>query len=206
MKEYINQVLGNSLRCILPSYWWKKLLCKMVDQIESLNSSISGIASGKQNKLVSGENIKTINGSSILGSGNISFSVAVDSSMSDTSSNPVANKVIKEYVDSKANTPVNKDYTSYNSFTNATAVLLPNVYTVIVNQVEVMTVSLDTSSYSDGKVQDYILEFRTASTGTINIEFPSHIKWPNGIKPSFENDATYQISIIRDLAVVTMFL
>ena len=58
--------------------------------------------SGKQDKLTSGTNIKTINNQSLLGSGNINISdpsITVDTSMSDTSTNPVQNKVIKAYSD-----------------------------------------------------------------------------------------------------------
>ena len=61
--------------------------------------------SSKQDALVSGTNIKTINGQSILGEGNVviegggSSNIIVDDAVSDTSTNPVANKVIKEYVD-----------------------------------------------------------------------------------------------------------
>lgn len=58
----------------------------------------------KQDVLVSGTNIKTINGQSILGEGDVvieggSGDIAIDDVISDTSTNPVANKVIKEYVD-----------------------------------------------------------------------------------------------------------
>ena len=58
--------------------------------------------SGKQDKLISGTNIKTINNQSLLGSGNINISapsITVDTSMSNTSTNPVQNKVIKAYID-----------------------------------------------------------------------------------------------------------
>ena len=58
--------------------------------------------SGKQDKLTSGTNIKTINNQSLLGSGNINISapsITVDTSMSNTSTNPVQNKVIKAYID-----------------------------------------------------------------------------------------------------------
>ena len=59
---------------------------------------------GKQDKLVSGTNIKTINNQSILGSGNISIegggTVTVDSELSTTSENPVQNKVITTRVTS----------------------------------------------------------------------------------------------------------
>lgn len=58
--------------------------------------------SSKQDKLTSGTNIKTINNQSLLGSGNINItapSITVDTSMSNTSTNPVQNKVIKAYID-----------------------------------------------------------------------------------------------------------
>ena len=58
--------------------------------------------SSKQDKLTSGTNIKTINNQSLLGSGNINItapSITVDASMSNTSTNPVQNKVIKAYID-----------------------------------------------------------------------------------------------------------
>ena len=85
MKEYINQVLGNSLRCILPSYWWKRLLCMMADRIENaetiaetyvtrLGIVLKDSLEKKQDILVSGQNIKTINGQDILGSGDITIS------------------------------------------------------------------------------------------------------------------------------------
>lgn len=56
--------------------------------------------SGKQDKLTSGTNIKTVNGSSLLGSGNIEIgSGTVDSQMSNSSANPVQNKVITAEVE-----------------------------------------------------------------------------------------------------------
>ena len=55
---------------------------------------------GKQDTLVSGTNIKTINGETILGAGDIVIQAAIDTAMSDTSENAVQNKVIKAYIDS----------------------------------------------------------------------------------------------------------
>ena len=53
---------------------------------------------GKQDTLVSGTNIKTINNQSILGSGNITIEggsqITVDSALSSTSTNPVENRAI----------------------------------------------------------------------------------------------------------------
>ena len=60
-------------------------------------SEVNTALNAKQNTLVSGTNIKTINNESILGSGNIEVqggSVTVDTALSSTSENPVQNKVI----------------------------------------------------------------------------------------------------------------
>lgn len=56
---------------------------------------------GKQDTLVSGTNIKTINGNSVLGTGDITIQAGgtIDTAMSDTSENAVQNKVIKKYID-----------------------------------------------------------------------------------------------------------
>lgn len=60
----------------------------------------------KQDTLVSGTNIKTVNGNSLLGSGNIEIqggtTIAVDSELSTTSENPVQNKVITNALNDKA--------------------------------------------------------------------------------------------------------
>lgn len=40
--------------------------------IQTLWAKIKALVAGKQDKLISGSNIKTINGASVLGSGNIS--------------------------------------------------------------------------------------------------------------------------------------
>ena len=57
----------------------------------------------KQDTLVSGTSIKTLNGNSLLGSGNISISGSgtVDSALSTTSTNPVQNKVINTALTNK---------------------------------------------------------------------------------------------------------
>lgn len=77
---------------------------EVVITADSLNvynkTEIDSALNGKQNSLVSGTTIKTINGNSILGEGNIEITGGtVDTTMSDTSENAVQNKVIKAYVD-----------------------------------------------------------------------------------------------------------
>lgn len=55
----------------------------------------------KQDTLVPGTNIKTINGNSLLGKGDVTIQGGgtVDTAMSDTSENAVQNKAIKKYID-----------------------------------------------------------------------------------------------------------
>jgi len=77
-----------------------------VTAVEGLNEALAG----KQDVLQSGINIKTINGESILGSGNIIVdsggqTIAVDAEMSEESENPVQNKVITEAINEKYTKP-----------------------------------------------------------------------------------------------------
>lgn len=80
LKEYINKTLGNSIRCLLPSYWWKRLFGLVVDKVAEVDGKVNKLPTksyiddavkGKQDALVSGTNIKTINRESILGVGDI---------------------------------------------------------------------------------------------------------------------------------------
>ena len=60
LKSYIDRTLGNSIRCLLPSYWWKKMFGVVIDKVdEKLDSSA----------------LKTINGESIIGKGNLRVGV-----------------------------------------------------------------------------------------------------------------------------------
>lgn len=83
---------------------WAPVISGMVDTISGNVETLSATVENKQDTLVSGTNIKTINNQSLLGEGNITIegggSITIDDSMSDTSENAVQNKVIKSYVDS----------------------------------------------------------------------------------------------------------
>lgn len=80
-----------------------KLPSDLVDDTNQTNKFVTSSEkttwNNKQNALVSGTNIKTINGTSLLDSGDYEF----DSSLSDSSTNAVQNKVVKENIDNKAN-------------------------------------------------------------------------------------------------------
>lgn len=67
----------------------------------------------KQDTLTSGTTIKTINGETLLGSGNISIStggtITIDDALSATSTNPVQNKVVNLALSAKQDTIKNTD-------------------------------------------------------------------------------------------------
>ena len=41
LKNNIEKVLGNSIRCLLPSYWWKKLFHSVADRIDEVEAIVS---------------------------------------------------------------------------------------------------------------------------------------------------------------------
>lgn len=81
------------------------------EHMNHIEEGLAGIDGGKQDKLVSGQNIKTLNGQSLLGSGNIEISgggsesggtsTEVDSELNSESTNPVQNKAVYEALQGK---------------------------------------------------------------------------------------------------------
>lgn len=83
-------------------YALKSDLNTLATKEELATKADASALSSKQDTLVSGTNIKTINGETILGAGDIVIQAGgtIDTEMSDTSENAVQNKVIKAYIDS----------------------------------------------------------------------------------------------------------
>lgn len=44
LKQYIDRVLGNNIRCLLPSYWWKQLFREVVNSIERVSTSVKKLS------------------------------------------------------------------------------------------------------------------------------------------------------------------
>lgn len=100
----------------------------------------------KQDTLVSGTNIKTINNNSLLGSGNISISASgtVDTALDTSSTNPVQNKAIATEINS-LNTSItnlvtvervslvktNANLTNHSSVDLSTTITIPSGYKVL---------------------------------------------------------------------------
>lgn len=43
LHTYIDRTLGNNVRCLLSSFWWKKLFHLVVDKVESVENKIDNI-------------------------------------------------------------------------------------------------------------------------------------------------------------------
>lgn len=133
--------------------------------------------SGKQDKLVSGANIKTINGKSIIGSGNI---IIGDGSSSGGSG----------------------AYSEVNHGTaDTTFTLTPNTFHV---WDEVASLTLDFGSETSGVANEFLFQFTSGSTAT-SLTLPDDIKWANDSAPIIEANMIYQVSILKGLASVLEF-
>ena len=166
LKKYIERVLGNSFRCLLPSYWWKRIFGLVIDKVSELDTKVKALKP--------------------------------DSSMSDTSSNSVQNKVIKKYVDSVSNIPVRTTY--YWSSEK----LSPNIYYVVSGTPSSVNLYLETPT-NNTILNNYMIEFTTPGLSEFTLYADADIKWANGEVPVFEPGKTYQISIINKLAVISNF-
>lgn len=51
LKQYIDKVLGNNLRCLLPSYWWKRLFTSLADRVDEVEQSTSKLIETKVNEV-----------------------------------------------------------------------------------------------------------------------------------------------------------
>lgn len=87
------------------------VLDSALTDIENVETAVAD----KQNTLVSGTNIKTVNGNSLLGSGNIEIigSGTIDAQMSNSSTNAVQNNVVTENILSV--TPIVKSESNFGS-------------------------------------------------------------------------------------------
>lgn len=51
LNTYINRVLGNSIRCLLPSYWWKRLLTRIVEYVDTTVTEVKEEVDDVSNKI-----------------------------------------------------------------------------------------------------------------------------------------------------------
>lgn len=131
----------------------------------------------KQDKLVSGTNIKTINGESILGSGDITISGGGSSSGSAA-------------------------YPEVNHGTSDTILSLePNTFHI---WDEVESLQLVYRRPTAGIANEYLFQFTSGATAT-TLMLPDTIKWVGGSAPTIQPNMIYQISILNGLGSVLEF-
>lgn len=135
---------------------------------QSFSTRITGLGTGKQDKLVSGENIKTINGESILGSGDIEISGG--GSSSDTKREVI-------YLD------------GWNiSITN----MRPNVIYYLVGA----PISIESFEDPVYGVKTYDVFTAVLELSDSSFTLPDYIVWANGVVPEF-TVGEYELSISR---------
>ena len=122
------------------------------------------LANGRQEKLVSGTNIKTINGESILGSGNISISGG--------SSGESKEIVVRDQLDGTG-IQFNSNYTAFEP--NKIYIYTP---TLIDSDVTINSVTPPTGDYGE-----YSLIFSSAEPAMLYISTPANWYWAKGSSP-----------------------
>lgn len=130
------------------------------------------LANGRQEKLVSGTNIKTINGQSLLGSGDITISSGGNSTGSG------------------AYSEVNHG-TSDTTFT-----LTPNTFHVWDT---VSSLSITLGEETTGVANEYLFQFTSGAEPT-TLVLPDTIIWQEDI--TIESNKTYQISILKGFGTI----
>lgn len=136
--------------------------------------------SGKQDLLVSGTNIKTINGQSILGNGNLVISGGASSGSSDSS---------------PAYPEIN------HGTTNTTFTLNSNTFYI---WDEVVSLTLSLNDPISGITNEYIFQFSSGETAP-SLTLPAYVKWVNDEIPVFDSNKVYQISILNNFASCLQF-
>ena len=159
-----------------------------VDIVDVLNQSISS----KQDKLVSGTNIKTINGTSILGSGDITIEGGTGNSDANVQAVDEISTIIDvdmdKYIVETTDDNITLDNNKYYKKTNVSS-----------------SISITLNVPEDNTVfTSFSIEFTTSETGT-SVSLPDTIKWLGGEIPTFENNFTYQISICNGLGVCAKY-
>ena len=127
--------------------------------------------------IVTKDSLKTINGQSILGSGNISISGGSSSSGSSA-------------------------YSEVNHGTwDTTFTLTPNTFHVW-DEVSALTLTL--GSETSGVANEFLFQFTSGSEAT-SLTLPDDIKWANDSAPTIAENMIYQVSILKGLASVLEF-
>lgn len=163
-------ILTNSGMVDLSEYLTKAEAETLYANLDSVNN--------KQDKLISGTNIKTINGTSILGSGDITISGGSSSGGGESYAG---------------------NYPTYRHTSKTSSLAIqPNTFT-IPKYTTTYIISLSPPSNND-IVNEYIFAWYSSPAGN-SLSLPSSIVWANDDVLIPEDYTTYIISIIDNVAV-----
>ena len=132
----------------------------------------------KQDRLISGINIKTINGIPVLGSGNI----VIQSGGGSSSGGGAYPEVVHGTGDT-------------------TFTLTPNTFHV---WDEVASLDLSLGSETEGVANEFVFQFTSGGTATTLI-LPDDLKWVNDSIPVIAENKIYQVSILKGMATILEF-
>jgi hypothetical protein len=146
------------------------------------------LANGKQDKLVSGTNIKTINGTSLLGSGDIVISGGGGSSSGGNGA----------YLEVDGSIYESEWIVGQYDISD----MQPNTFYVFPECNELVIQSF--GSETAGIANEFLFQFTSGSTPT-TLSLPNDIRWANDTPPTIEANKIYQISILKGLGSVLEF-
>lgn len=210
-------IIANGVTVDLSEYLLKS-------EAETLYATLDGL-NNKQDKLVSGTNIKTINGTSILGSGDIEISGggSSDANVQAVDTGDVLDDVNVDYATTTyvdglvgdinsvlesinggasggSSTGGSGAYSEVNHGTSDTTfTLTPNTFHI---WNEVASLTLDLGSETSGVANEYLFQFTSGATAT-SLTLPDDIKWANEV--TIEPNKIYQVSILKGLGSVLEF-
>lgn len=181
----------------------------------NLSSAVTQLTTNiakKQDKLVSGTNIATINNNSILGSGN--FDLATSSQLRDYQPKLVSGTSIKTIngesilgsgditISGGGSSSGSAAYPEVNHGTSDTVLsLAPNTFHI---WDEVESLQLVYRRPTAGIANEYLFQFTSGATAT-TLMLPDTIKWAGGSAPTIQPNMIYQISILNNLGSVLEF-
>lgn len=163
LQTLIDRVIGTK-GIIRPSAWWvRRLFNKVLEYAESYTKN--AVANAK---------------------------VKSDTEMSDESTNPVQNKVIKAYVDSS------KDIQVVRMAAKSSCDLSPNIYyywgdNTRTSQMSVTLLDYVSDYVGDNSLKTYTLDFVAGSE--CQLTFNVNLEWEGGAQPTYKEGQRYQINI-----------
>ena len=150
-----------------------------ISAVSSLKDKVSNLENSKQDLLISGTNIKTINGQSILGEGDITIEGGGGSSSGG-----------------------NGAYSEVNHGTSDTTfTLTPNTFHV---WDEVAALDLSLGDETAGVANEFLFQFTSGITAT-TLTLPDGLRWANDVALAIAENRVYQVSVLKGFASVLEF-